>query len=112
MIYDHERDAEAERERSLPDWGGDDLFASVPRRRIGHTSRPRRLSGPATGAHAARRSEPVAAGVSAVDVLARAPAKGHRRVRRRVLASGRKPTAESPIGGAGEPGSRGESSAG
>jgi hypothetical protein len=65
MIYDHERDAEAERERSLPDWGGDDLFASVPRRRIGHTSRPRRFSGPATGAHAPRRPEPVAAGVPA-----------------------------------------------
>ncbi len=66
MIYDHERDAEAERERSLPDWGGDDLFSSVPRRRIRHTSsRPRRFSGPSTPAQGARRPEPVPAGVPA-----------------------------------------------
>ena len=58
MIYDHERDAES----PVADWGGDELFTSVPRRRFKHSaSRPRRYSGPVTGAHTLRRPEPVPA---------------------------------------------------
>jgi hypothetical protein len=58
MIYDHERDAESRRGRQVADWGGDDLFSSMPRRRSKHTgARPRRISGPVTGAHAVRRGE-------------------------------------------------------
>ncbi len=58
MIYDHERDAESRRGRQVADWGGDDLFSSMPRRRSKHTgARPRRASGPVTGAHAIRRGD-------------------------------------------------------
>ncbi len=58
MIYDHERDAESRRGGQVADWGGDDLFSSMPRRRSKHTgARPRRISGPVTGAHAVRRGE-------------------------------------------------------
>src|SRR4051812_34457071 len=57
MIYDHERDgAEARRGRNVADWGGDDLFTSMPRRRAKHASaRPRRATSSATGTHAVRR---------------------------------------------------------
>src|SRR4051794_40443315 len=57
MIYDHERDgAEARRGRNVADWGGDDLFTSMPRRRAKHASaRPRRTASSATGTHAVRR---------------------------------------------------------
>ncbi len=56
MIYDHERDAGSRRGREVADWGGDDLFSSMPRRRSKHTgARPRRVSGPVTGAHGIRR---------------------------------------------------------
>lgn len=45
-VYDHE--IEAPIGRRVADWGGDDLFHQMPRRRFGRaTARPRRASGPA-----------------------------------------------------------------
>src|SRR4051812_8876231 len=45
-LYDHEQDAappsEARREFDAPDWGGDELFSSTPRRRRFATDRHRR----------------------------------------------------------------------
>lgn len=32
-LYDHEHEAVREQQRRVPDWGGDDVFASTPRRR-------------------------------------------------------------------------------
>ena len=33
LLYDHAQDLQLEIERPLPDWGGDEVFATVPRRR-------------------------------------------------------------------------------
>jgi hypothetical protein len=39
-LYDHEQDPrEQRRRRPAPDWGGDDLFSSSPRRRFNRTTR-------------------------------------------------------------------------
>jgi hypothetical protein len=32
-LYDHEHDSVREQQRHIPDWGGDDVFATTPRRR-------------------------------------------------------------------------------
>ncbi|MDP9385330.1 MAG: hypothetical protein M3P50_08880 [Actinomycetota bacterium] len=52
-VFDHETEAPRGRRRPAPDWGGDDLFDHVPRRRFSHS---------ADGSQARRRShEPVTA---------------------------------------------------
>ncbi len=55
MIYDHELDADGRSGRPVADWGGDELFESMPRRRAVSSGHARRFSSPATGSHAARR---------------------------------------------------------
>ena len=48
-LYDHAQDLELEIERPLPDWGGDEVFATVPRRRrVAHTSPRANGAGPST----------------------------------------------------------------
>ena len=75
-FYDHEQQSPSGRRRhEAPDWGGDDLFTSAPRRRrFEHSGRrretvehalPRRVSGPAADRPAAPLPEPVR-GASAV----------------------------------------------
>jgi hypothetical protein len=71
-FYDHEQEPARTRERQAPDWGGDDLFTSTPRRRrfdharsrqrdTGEHPLPRRTSGAAT------RERP-ATGISRLDL--------------------------------------------
>jgi hypothetical protein len=40
-LYDHEQEQPRRRERNAPDWGGDDLFSSTPRRRFPRPARQR-----------------------------------------------------------------------
>jgi hypothetical protein len=40
-LYDHEQELSRPRERSAPDWGGDEVFSSSPRRRFSHAGRQR-----------------------------------------------------------------------
>src|SRR4051812_5342101 len=46
-FYDHETESALERRRDAPDWGGDDLFTTTPRRR--------RFERPSRGEHVAPR---------------------------------------------------------
>lgn len=48
LPYDHAQDLQLEIERPLPDWGGDDVFATSPRQRFARAERPASVSVGAT----------------------------------------------------------------
>jgi hypothetical protein len=73
-LFDHERSSHAEaprgrRRRPAPDWGGDDLFDHVPRRRFARGPEDRRRSGavaaPARGVRQPAPAAPEATGAPA-----------------------------------------------
>jgi hypothetical protein len=51
LPYNHEQEAIRARERRADDWGGDDVFATHPRRRVGHRTPTGELTMPPRRGH-------------------------------------------------------------
>ena len=69
-LYDHEQETARERERHAPDWGGDELFSSSPRRRF---ARGAHHALPRTGREGVEWRRPALAAPAPVE---RAPRRG------------------------------------